>query len=369
MMKLAGMGLLAPAISTTPASANAVNIRTHRGNYARTGVMPGPAPDPTRPIVAKWTVDNNEWQLSSPLLFDGVVYASESADDMFAIDAITGEVITTYDAGWGSMTTPTIADGMLIYSMGGNAIAVVDLATREEKAIAVREGIVQSIAAVDGVLYFGSKDGSIYSISIDSGEDIWSRSLTSEGMMSTSVSFVDETLYVGTTAGDTYALDAQDGSTIWRTPTREQFRTNIAVEGSTAYLSCIQGSVHALDINTGESLWETEIPEKVNSSPAVSGGKVFIGCHDHHLYALDAESGDIVWTFESGGWIEGDSVVVDSTVIFGSFDHHIYALDTESGDELWRFKADEPVFTSQWVEDGMVLATDGRDKVYCLANE
>jgi polyvinyl alcohol dehydrogenase (cytochrome) len=145
------------------------------------------------------------------------------------------------------------------------------------------------------------------------------------GAVSASPSVVDGVVYVGSWNGTMYALDASTGQPVWtfdiddpHPGDRNGFpgiQSSAAVEDGIVYFGAADANVYALDAHTGALVWKTALgnPDTsvegahVWSSPAVFDGKVYVGKSSHidapcvrgALFALDAASGAPVWRFDS----------------------------------------------------------------------
>ena len=151
-------------------------------------------------------------------------------------------------------------------------------------------------ALVAGRLYFGSENGTVYSIDARTGCVYWTfqapatvRTAISAGASQPGRYHV----YFGDTKANVYALDAHDGKLLWQRRVDEHAYARItgapklhsarlyvpvsSVEevpaGNPKYACCtFRGSVVALDVETGEQLWKTyaipDPPKPTRMNPA-----------------------------------------------------------------------------------------------------
>ncbi|MEF8814722.1 MAG: PQQ-binding-like beta-propeller repeat protein, partial [Halovenus sp.] len=178
-----------------------------------------------------------------------------------------------------------------------------------------------SPAVVDGVVYFGSNDGSVYAVDARTGTELWSVVIGSQVWASPTVArFPGPTdigraatrVFVGNTDGTFYSLDARDGSTRWRAGVGD------------SYLA-------APDV---VSLADDEGP--------IDGTVAFVGGSDR-ITAFNAREGIELWSFEAGRYVSGPGILPprdgsarDRTTVFvASSNDTVYALDAHDGRELW----------------------------------
>src|SRR5208283_3347635 len=83
---------------------------------------------------------------------------------------------------------------------------------------------------------------------------------------------VDGVVYVGSEDGSVYALNATSGAKIWGYPTGGSVDSSPAVVNGVVYIGSWNGNVYALDASSGAQLWNFTTGSAVHSSPAVVGG-------------------------------------------------------------------------------------------------
>jgi polyvinyl alcohol dehydrogenase (cytochrome) len=142
--------------------------------------------------------------------------------------------------------------------------------------------------------------------------------------VSASPSVVEGVVYVGSWNGTMYAIDAFSGQPLWtfdiNDPHPEDrngfpgIQSSAAVANGMVYFGGADANVYALDAQTGALVWKTSLGDPATSvegahvwsSPAVFNGKVYVGKASHldspcvrgALVALDAATGAEVWRFE-----------------------------------------------------------------------
>jgi outer membrane protein assembly factor BamB len=249
-------------------------------------------------------------------------------------------------------------------------------------------GAVRSSPAVaGGVAYFGSNDGYLYAVSVETGALKWrfktgSRVASSPAVQAGAVLFESYD-------GNLYALDAVSGAVRWKFKTAGERRfaadgihgaapsgetmpdpfdfylSSPAVSGGKVYFGSGDGHVYALDAASGALAWSFATGDVVHASPAVAGGVVFVGSWDSYFYALDAATGALKWRFKTGEdpaihnqvGIQSSAAVADGVVYFGCRDSNLYAVDAASGKQLWAYNNKGSwVIASPAVDHGVVYA-------------
>ena len=214
-----------------------------------------------------------------------------------------------------------------------------------------------ALAASNGVVYVGTKDGRVQALLDNGFEGIrpgWTFPQTEggddlQGVYSTPI-IADGLLYVAAENGYLYALDLENGNVSdrgWRRPlgileNLEPFVAGPAYDpiNELVVIASEDGNLYGYDADTGEQVWDQPFPteDRIWSTPAVSNAVAFFGSHDHNIYAVNLATGDENWSYETEGVVAGKPLLVNGMVVAGSFDKNLYALDARDGSVRWRFE-------------------------------
>jgi outer membrane protein assembly factor BamB len=247
---------------------------------------------------------------------------------------------------------PAIVDGIIYFgSENGTIFALNSLSGAQIWNCTTPMSFETSPAVVDGVVYIGCNSPDnfpvgtipppqtciVYALNAYNGEEIWNFSV--DGWAS-SPTTVDGVVYFGTSNGNTgvfYALQATNGSKIWDfSDGLGAVSASPAVVDGVVYFSAFDGGVYALNASSGQEYWRT-FTSGGRSSPAVINGVVYVGSTLHQIYALDAISGSILWNYTTGGLVWSSPAYANSEIYIGSDDGHLYCLDANTGAEVWNF--------------------------------
>jgi polyvinyl alcohol dehydrogenase (cytochrome) len=172
---------------------------------------------------------------------------------------------------------------------------------------------------------FNPQEGLINAATVSQLDVQWFFSTGSgTAFVSASPSVVDGVVYVGAWNGTMYALDAFSGQPLWtfniNDPNPENrggfpgIQASATVVDGVVYFGAADANVYALDALTGALKWKHSVGDPdsnvegahVWSSPAVFNGKVYVGKSSHRdapcvrgaVIALDAGTGAEVWRFD-----------------------------------------------------------------------
>jgi outer membrane protein assembly factor BamB len=223
---------------------------------------------------AEWTFKGATSRLiSSPAVYDGIVYVGCDDGHLYALEVNTGRQLWAF----AQSCMPATAE-----KCGGNGI-------RSSPAV-----------ASDGSVAFGSYDGHAYKVD-KMGKLLWQYKVP-KPIYSPATIDSDGTVYVGTMRGDNclYAINGDSGKLKWK--------------------AC------------GERLFG-----EMNSGAAIGapGGPaadiVVVNNFDKNIRAFDRSTGKLVWLHKVGGPSGGSATIVGSTAYIGSWDRNFYALDIHTG--------------------------------------
>ncbi len=363
------------------------SLRCWRFGLSRTGAIDTTGvPDKTG---EKWRTKVGDTVLSSPVLYDGIIYVG-SNKGFFALNVDTGEEV------W---NLPILKGTSKEYS-----------------------GVVSSACVADGFVYFVGCDGHIYSVNAKDGTVKWKVipkksngklvgfspavayglvfSVAAKGVSGFDMETGKEVyssikMYTPLTAGLTMNAEYMFGLNpsgdyvpIISVETGLFLRmSNITLSFCRATPALVDGKFYGASValigtnprfpavawgelkKDGTSLLkyiEPHLPAKERAmsyaSPTVWDGKVFLGCDSGYFYTYDAETLDIISTFKADGLIRSSASVSkqDGMVYFTSYDGNMYALDSKTGVKKWDHKISpltkkwSEINSCPWVEDGVI---------------
>ncbi len=313
-----------------------------------------------RPSI-RWSYRTDDAVWASPVVADGTLYIGSYDGHLYAISTETGELKWRYRTGDRIDGSPAVVDGTVYFGSFDRNVYALDAGTGEERWIHGTRGIVRSSPTVrDGVVYVGAhcraeecstyydvrwpERGSVLAFDAESGDLRW-RYGTDDGVISTPA-VLDGTVYVGSSDATLYALDAAAGETRWSFETDGPIMSSPTCAGGRVTFATLTGKVYAADATSGDVAWSydantgdgqrIELPVIFTSSPVVCDDVVYVGSMAPgdgvvgKLYAVSASDGSPRWS-ESGfaEAIGSSPVVVDETVYFGA--HTLESSAVESG--------------------------------------
>jgi outer membrane protein assembly factor BamB len=216
--------------------------------------------------------------------------------------------------------------------------------------------VISSPSVVNGIVYVGSQDKSIYALGAWSGNLIWK--FTTQDAQVSSPAVVNGKVYTGGDDGYVYCLDAYTGALSWKTFVNGNlpytygsfvFKSSPAVSDGRVFIGSLDGFMYALDAISGSIVWKCKTEGPILSSPAVSGGAVYFTSEEPNvaaLYKIGAASGSLAWKhpipyeyqFTGGTEMIGSPSVAEGMVFASSDLRTYYAINANTGETVWTFR-------------------------------
>lgn len=206
---------------------------------------------------------------SSPVVVDGIVYATSKDRRVYAIDEETGRVRWAFRTGGEVKDSPTV-NGGLVYV--GNYAA-------EVFALEAKTGKVRWRRAVGGVR----------------GDRIYA-----------SIPIGGHAVYAVTVRGAIYAFHPRTGRTIWKSSIPGFVYATPAVSEGRLYVANYQGEVYAFNARTGRRAWKRSLGGTFSGSPTVIGDLVYVSSLSRQrTWALATSNGRTRWEHPDGRYVTG----------------------------------------------------------------
>jgi len=275
---------------------------------------------------------------------DGVVYVTarstyDYGGEVYAFDATNGAPLWKWNAGDGQVGSPIIADGVLYATSkrpNTRTLYAMDAETGNEiwsvspgGAAAVAEGVVY-VSASSNLRALRSKDGEL----------LWEGPTEADQLSGPAVA--GGVVYVHSSTGHLYAFDTggSEGDTrspLWSGVTQEQKSPqHPAVAEGRVYVGA-KDTFYSFDAKDGEAserrpVWTatTECSSFPGHSPSVANGVVYTTCGKSYLYAFDAATGEVLWKYYTKGTgysMRSSPVIADGRLYHAAtFDFKLYAF-------------------------------------------
>jgi len=175
-----------------------------RSNATSHALDPSPGPNSGRPVWVRDFASGDQhtsevvFSEYQPIVVNGLVYVGTSRNNLYALNAETGDIVWAYDGDDPGMITA-------------------------------------SPAVVNGVLYYAATNGRVYALDATSGHLVWNREIVKLGGFRTSPAVYEGVIYLGAEDGVFYAVRADDGAVVGRYDTGAPILNTAAIDVNGAY--------------------------------------------------------------------------------------------------------------------------------------
>jgi len=286
--------------------------------------------------MAETMPDPFDFYLSSPTVWNGVVYFGSGDGNVYALDEASGTLKWKFQTGDVVHASPAIADGALFIGSWDSYFYALDAATGNEKwrfktgedpNIHNQVGIQSSAAVNDGVVYFGCRDSNLYALDAASGQKKWAFNNQGSWVIG-SPAVKDGKVYFATSDTSTlYAVDANSGSAVMSLKyNRWPLFSSPAIAGNMLYMGSHEGKLIAIDLAAQKTAWTFQTDGSIQNGAAYTkqdGTPKYEAAFTDDFYETMVIGVNKMMTV---GAVLSSPVVVDNVIYVGSADGNLYAL-------------------------------------------
>ncbi len=292
-------------------------------------------------IKPLWVFDCEDEIRGSAAHHDGVIYIGAYDNNLYAINAITGEFIWKYATDGGIVSRPQIYQKNIYFGSEDHRLHVVSPRSGRVVWTYYTEGPVRSSPfIVDRHVFIGSDDAHLHIVNAVSGRRVLRVNLGAP-IRSTPL-VANENVFVGTESGDFFCIDFR-GKIRWRTRAKRAITSSPQLAKGVIIYASLDGMLYAVDAKNGWRIWRFRMGRGTVSSPCIHDRFAYIGSADGKLYCVDIQTCKETWSFETEDQISSSPVVHKDGVYFGGVDGKVYCLDLKTGRLRWEFSTEGPI--------------------------
>jgi outer membrane protein assembly factor BamB len=342
-----------------------INVARKTGTLLQLS-MPGGGQTPTRGMGVKplWTFEAEDELRSSPNYHDGMLFIGCYDNNLYALDAASGEFKWKYPTDGGIPSRPAIFEGNVYFGSEDKRLHVIS--TRSGKVVWTHytDGPVRSSPRIaEGHVFVGSDDGYLHAVNSGNGRLAWKAEAGSPVRSTPFVS--NDFVYFGAESGDFTCVDFR-GDPRWRFKAKRAITSSPVVHDGVVYFGSMDSTLYALDATSGWVVWRFRLGKASISTPAVSNNLLYTGAADHVIYCVDVRSAKEMWRFTTEHQVTGSPILYRDAVYCGSVDGNLYCLDAASGRQRWRFQTDGPITGTPVAHEDMIFIGSTDKKVYAF---
>lgn len=242
-----------------------------------------------------WSFATGDVVHASPAIADGVVYIGSWDRNMYALDLATGRERWRFQTGndtviynqIGIASSAAVANGVVYFGCRDGHFYAVDAATGtlRWKHDNKMGWVIASPAVRDGIVYFPMSDGTRFK-ALDAETGAMKFSVENKAVSFSSPALVDDRVFFGSSDGWLHALDIQTGREV------ASFQSDGSRSNGARYTDA-NGRLNTGAMYPDRTLDGMMIGMRtmftlgsILSSPVVAGGVLFVGSTDGNVYAL-----------------------------------------------------------------------------------
>jgi serine/threonine protein kinase len=315
-------------------------------------------------IKPLWAFKCEDEVRGSPFYDNGVIYIGSYDNNLYALDATSGEFRWKFPTEGAIVGRPVVYQDVVL--IGSKDSYLYCVSARMGKLIWSHktEGPIHSSPRVgEGHVFFGSDDGFLYAVNLTSGRRTW-RLDVGDPIRSTPF-LTNEFIYFGTEGGDFLCIDYR-GQIKWRFRAKRAITSSPTVTQGMVYFTSLDASFYALDSKSGWMIWRFRMGKGSVSSPCRVDNFVFAGSADGYIYCLDANTSKEIWRFQTEHQVSGSPIIYKDSLYCGSADGNLYCIDYKTGKLRWKFATDGPITGTPTAFNNVIYFGSADHMVYAL---
>lgn len=174
--------------------------------------------------------------------------------------------------------------------------------------------------------------------------------------------YVQGVLYLGDMDGSLYAINAMDGSTKWSAQNPGGTLSTVLFASNTVIVNSLSGWMRGYEPSTGTMKWQYNTGGLITSAPVTDGSIVCSGNHIGVITCLSPSTGTLLWKTASVGAPIASGLAMDTTTLYaGAENMNVYAFTLANGSLRASTKVSGQTFYGTWpvVYNGLLYVEAG----------
>lgn len=341
-----------------------INVAKNIGIIANVAPSVAKNIDQEEGIKPAWTFQCEDEIRGTPTFEDGLVYIGSYDNNMYAVNAKSGEFVWKYPTEAGVVTRPIVYDGSVYFGSEDKNVYVVSARHGRLNWTYQTDGPIRSSPGLaEGHIFIGSDDYNLHAINTISGRCSWKFNAGSP-IRSTPLIAQDH-VFFGTESGDFYSLDFS-GKVRWRFSARRGITSSPVINQGVIYVGSLDSTLYALEAKTGWVIWRFRLVKPSITTPYAHNNLLFTGAINGVIYCIDTSSAKEVWRFTTENQVTGSPIIYRDSLYCGSVDGNLYSLDYQSGRLRWKFPTSGPITGTPMAHGDIVYIGSADHNLYAL---
>jgi eukaryotic-like serine/threonine-protein kinase len=311
-----------------------------------------------------WSFESEDEVRGSPTYLNKTLYFGSYDNNLYAIDAITGEFAWKYPTDGGIVSKPLVYDDNVYFGSEDKRIHVVYAKSGKMIWTYYTNGEVRSSANIAaGHLFIGSDDGHLYAINALIGRKAWEINI---GAPVRSTPLIhNDLIYFGAEGGEFFCIDLS-GTIKWRFKAKRAITSSAAISQGIVFFGSMDSTLYALDAKTGWVIWRYRLSRPTISTPFVVDNLLFTGASSGDITCIDIRTAKEIWHYSTENQVTGSPIVFNDSLYCGSVDGHLYSLEYRSGRLRWKFQTEGPITGTPVAADETIYIGSTDHRLYAI---
>lgn len=261
--------------------------------------------------------------------------------NFYSVDLTSGDTLWKFPAQYEVFTKPSLDDGVVYFTNGASVVYALDAASgqkrwfysRVETQILTIRGASRPLAH-QGVVYVGFNDGALVALDARDGKLIWEKSFNKQKQfrdLDTEILAKGDYLYFLGFDDAIYCVDKSNGNLVWSNEPGGYGK--ILLYQDHIFYAASNSHLYKLDAKSGKLIWRSEKKAKgIFSSPELYSEKIFVSSDSQGELALFAmDTGKELLSLDTGTGVFTPIKVLDDTkeMLFVSLEGNLYSVSVE----------------------------------------
>ncbi|QEG20472.1 outer membrane protein assembly factor BamB family protein [Mariniblastus fucicola] len=261
---------------------------------------------------SNWDFEIEEGFVSSPAWRDGRIFVGDMIGMIYCVDAANGKALWTYETQGEISSGGNFFKSLVLFGSQDAKLYALERETGELKWAHSVDDQIQCGATVAGNRCFlAGCDSKLHVIGLDDGKEVSTVEIGSP--TGTTAAAVGDDVYFGTEQGTFFSINFQTPEVNWRWEEpagATSVRSSASVTNDHLVFGARNRKINCLDPKTGTLKWSTTVKAKVDGSPIIAGDRVYVGSTDGRFYTLNLEDGKVIWQTQFNGAILGSPAII-----------------------------------------------------------
>jgi len=295
---------------------------------------------------------------------NGILYVGSYDNNLYALDADTGQFIWKYPTDGGIVSKPAVYENCIYFGSEDKRLHVISARHGKITWSYYTEGPVRSSPHIaEGHVFIGSDDGRLHAVNTMSGRRAWT--LDTGAPIRSTPTVSHDLVYFGTESGELYCVDFR--STIkWRFKAKRAITSSPVISQGIVYFGSIDSTLYAVDAKTGWVIWRFRLGKPSISTPCLAEDLIFTGAADGIIYCIDSKTSKEVWRFNSEHQVTGSPILHNDALYCGSVDGYLYCLEYRTGRLRWKFRTEGPITSTPVAHEDLIYIGSTDHRIYAL---